>query len=61
MLHPNLEQHWKQKKTNGELSITFIRNKHHTEKGGRYSSLGTDCFKSAFSLLGAEACYQTCL
>ena len=34
MLHPNLEQNWKQKKTNGELSITFITNKHNTEKGG---------------------------
>lgn len=34
MLHPNLEQNWKQKKTNGELSITFITNKHNTEKRG---------------------------
>lgn len=34
MLHPNLEQNWKQKKTNGELSITLITNKHNTEKGG---------------------------
>lgn len=26
MLHANLEQNWKQKKTNGELSITFTTN-----------------------------------
>lgn len=62
MLHPNLEQHWKQRnQTNEEPTDTFITKKHNNGRGGRYLSLCTDCLKWAFILLGSKVHYQVVL